>query len=657
MQKAIFISNFRSSISLQNRVDSIRDYIFEGSHNGASPYQVFILGDESVDPLSTKQPPLGCVITYTSPEDPNRAYDDDMNFEAILADMTDPMFANDCKIVVFDKEHKDASLEAFTSNFKMDMDPLDYETFKVGFEMSTISQESGNNNYYGLSAADIAGLEVDEFGEIVQKNTSSESDITSVTDVPAAPNSEDEDLSTVVDEKEQSEPTKPYTIKANELPDEPTPKKDESGSYVQDFYDELKRLMKDRMPTAQELAGVIAWMIMSHQKEPVIEDVTSEEDYSYQNAIPYVERPVSADTQFISSTESVSYKLEIDPETAKPFRFNVIDDILTGMGEFLSFKPKAAQIFTVKETEAFMRKIMKEGKEIHNHLNKKVFTGVNAGYRKKFQPATDICANYQRPPLAVMNAVRGIVIPILKCNLTFSETRDFFANDNLVSDFYWTVMHNIRHILIESKLAKYASLQILSFVQKPDTRYVGIVIDTGIQIVTPDEKESLIAAGKAASISVESAQPNIEVEEPTITEDQSMTDDEAFAAILGIKDDTSSPSDESSVTSDKTDDEDTTANVLDLLGVNVNKSEISTESSNDTNIPKLTGYELVEELSKTVKNDDELFNKMCEFKDYIGLNILNEAISINMMVKIKDGYESKNNPSVQSARSIKLLNI
>lgn len=674
MKKAIYISDFRRSIALQNRVESIRDYITTGSYTGPCPYQVFMLGDESVDPLSPKHSPLGCVITYESPSDPNDAIDSDSTFEMLLMDMTDPMFKDDAVVTVMDGTNiNDDAKSKFVAQFESVMDQIDLESFNLSFSTKNLGMEE--SGAYGLTAAEIANMSLGDDGEVVYKETEVPAidDVTDVPDVvdeqPESNNPEEPTPEPVTDDESEPESTKPYTVQAMEKEVDNT--EEHAGvKFFKDVYDEFCRLYKKTgVPSAEVVAGALAWFVNSKGVVPVkLDDVTGDEDYSYQNAIPYIERPTSDETQYIPSTESTSFKLEIDPETAKPFRFNVIDDILTGMGEFLGTKPKAAQILTVKETEAFMRKIMKEGVEVYDYLKKKVFTGIHTGYRKRFEPAKDICANYQRPPLAVMNAVRGLVIPVLRTTMTHQETTEFFSNGNLISEFYWTVMHNIRHILIEAKLAKYSSLQVLSFVQKPDIRYIAIVIDTGIQIVTPDEKEELLNSNKAASISIESVQPeNAPIEEPTEKEQitdtpddnaelhsEDLTPDMVFAMLNDTKNEVPEFKDNTVVEDESVDEP--TEDIMSILGMTTeDKTELSTESANNSS--ELTGYDLVKELANNCKTDDELFKAMCLNKDKVGYQILNEAVNINMMLKIKDGIKSANNPSVQSKRTIKILNI
>lgn len=664
MKKAIYISDFRRSIALQNRVESIRDYIATGSYTGSCPYQVFMLGDESVDPLSPKHSPLGCVITYESPSDPNEAVDSDSTFEMLLMDMTDPMFKDDAVVTVMDGiESNDEVRSKFIAQFESVMDQIDLESFNLTFSNKKVSMEE--SGAYGLTAAEIANMALGDDGEIIFGNDETPT-IDDVTDMPNVV--DDQGVEDKPENTQSSEPinvdepepdtTKPYSIQAMEKESKPSVIECAGTKFFNDVYDELCRLYKKAgVPSAETVAGALAWFINSKGAVSVkFDDVAGDEDYSYQNAIPYVERPTSDETQYIPSTESTAFKFEIDPETTKPFRFNVIDDILTGMGEFLGTKPKAAQILTIKETEAFMRKIMKEGVEVYEHLKKKVFTGVHSGYRNRFEPAKDICANYQRPPLVVMNAVRGLVIPVLRTTMTQQETSAFFSNGDLVAEFYWSVMHNIRHILIDAKLAKYSSLQVLSFVQKPDIRYIAIVIDTGIQIVTPSEKEALLDADKSTSISIESVQSETKPIIDTPVDDASLSPDDltpdmVFAMLNDTKNEVPEFKDNTVV------EDESTKDVMSILGITQEeKAELSVESVS-SDLPELTGYDLVKELANNCKTDDELFMAMCLNKDKVGHQILNEAVNINMMLKIKDGIKSANNPSVQSKRTIKILNI
>lgn len=374
-----------------------------------------------------------------------------------------------------------------------------------------------------------------------------------------------------------------------------------------------------------------------------VKDIMTEEDYNYMNAVPYVERVPESEVQEILSLEADNSIVVERDASAKPYEFSLTDDIVEGISNLFSKKPQTRIVMTVKEVEAFMRWVTRMGVSIKKELDKNVFKGVYSGYRKMFIPAKDACINYQRPPVAVTTATRGLIIPILEYKLRGNEISEFF-NSNITNDFYWTVLNKIlRDKLLDMNLLSRTSLTLGSFAQDPLHRYVFVWIETGIKIVTPAEKEAL---GNSAntSITVESIQPEVpQVEE---NKDGDTVSDDFFNSLVNEEDkeETVEKPEENQTIST----EDAITQTLTDLGIDVPEHTLP-------HIDKEKAEKLFDELSMESDSDDDLFEKILKHRSELGEEYVDLAINFNALRFNKTGVKLKNNPFVISRRRKRVL--
>lgn len=636
MKKAVFINNVKANLSVRNRAEAISEYIGAYSdENAPCPYQLIYL-----DPLSIfdeNKPSPALVLFESYDNDPDKLMKEQI-FTTIVNDISDPVFTETDDLEVF-TIGTDAPAEII-EGFKAKMTP--FTEAKPALEslndFLSNTNSTGGDLGYGLTAADLADVIEDE-------------GLTTVGTEEMMPTEEmlrdmgEEPITTleptdVVEIDEVIEPAPVPEPKEEEVP--ATPIVNSTSTFFNELEEELKRLNGGELPTANAIAAALLWFIRDKSN---IDDTVSEEDYSYQNAIAYVERPLDEQTQYVMTTESADgINYLVDKKDLEDVRKNIMSDLIDGLGEFLSGSPKAASILTIKECRAFMRKVNKCGLNILNRLKKTAFIGVNSGYKSKIKYTNDICENYQIPPLVTSDVVRGLAIPILSSSMTMDEVKTFFGNQDLINKVYATVMEEVYNVLVDAKLAKYSSLHYISFRQNPDKHYLVIIIETGVKLVTQDEKDRILAEANAPRYeSVQQDKPtdeNVTVSLESVIEttgeptEENM--DDVFAQIFDM-----------SETTEKEPVNEVTENLVEEPIEEVKpepKSEVS---------PSLEGMDLVRELAKSVTTDDELFEKMCEYKDKVGYECMNDALNYNMMAMVKDGIKINNNPTVQNSRLVR----
>lgn len=635
MKKAVFINNIKANLSVRNRAEAISEYIGAYSdENAPCPYQLIYL-----DPLSIfdENKPSPALVLFESYEnDPDRLMKEQI-FTTIVNDISDPVFAETDNLEVF-TIGTDVPVEMLES-FKAKLTPFNETTALESLNdfLSSDGSVAGDLGY-GLTAADLVDVMEDEGLNTVGTEEMMPSE-EMLRDMGEEPTNTLEPTD-VVEIDEVIEPTPVPEPKEEEVP--VPANTNPTSTFFSELEEELKRLNGGELPTANAIAAALLWFIRDKSN---IDDTVSEEDYSYQNAITYVERPLDDHTQYVMTTESADgINYLVDKKDLEDVRKNIMSDLIDGLGEFLSGSPKAASILTIKECRAFMRKVNKCGFNILNKLKKTAFTGVNSGYKSKIKYTNDICENYQIPPLVTSDVVRGLAIPILSSSMTMDEVRTFFGNQDLINKVYATVMEEVYNILVDAKLAKYSSLHYISFRQNPDKHYLVIIIETGVKLVTQDEKDRILAEANAPRYESAETKP---------------TDENTTASLESVIKTTGEPTEENM--------DDVFTQLFD-----VNKTveeepkpepmedkvqEVTQESKPEPKVeevsPSLEGMDLVRELAKSVNTDDELFDKMCEYKDKVGYECMNDALNYNMMVMVKDGIKINNNPTVQNNRLVR----
>ena len=300
MKKAIIIKNFDSSWGVQNRVESLVDW----SREGLVPYDIDINGNNALITIDSSK--------RTSYESAFQYNDDMLTLNAMLKDMNSPMFADDG--ITFNeidmesanpdqvKVFRDIAIES-VSSLGSDMLRVNF-----GIDMPSMTEELPKQEEHTPTAAELAAkaskmaedLDFTPDGPIPQYNSE-----TGEFETPGMENGSAQEIAEKIIETNPE--VDPAEVIAEAVPTA-TVKSEEQESSIPAIVDPREEFIKEFMEACKEyditpkalVACIMSIKSLANQsaiakddkEEPVApEDVTGSEDYSYQNAVPYVEDP------------------------------------------------------------------------------------------------------------------------------------------------------------------------------------------------------------------------------------------------------------------------------------------------------------------------------------------------------------------------------
>lgn len=301
MKKALIIKNFDSSWGVQNRVESLVDWAREG----LVPYEIDINGNDALITIDgTKRESYESAFQYN---------DDLITLDRMIKDMNSPMFADDgISVVEVDmdnatpeqiKSFRDIAVES-VSSLGSDMLRINF-----GIDMPSISEELPKPEEHTPSAAEIAAqaskmaedLDFTPDGPIPQYNSE-----TGEFETPGMENGSAQEIAEKIIESNPE--VDPAEVIAEAVPTATLKPEDEPQPLITKIVDPREVFVKEFMEACKEydvtpkalVACIMSIKALANQaavakddkEEPITpEDVTGSEDYSYQNAVPYVEDP------------------------------------------------------------------------------------------------------------------------------------------------------------------------------------------------------------------------------------------------------------------------------------------------------------------------------------------------------------------------------
>lgn len=300
MKKAIIIRNFDSSWGVQNRVESLVDW----SREGLVPYDIDINGNNALITIDSSK--------RTSYESAFQYNDDMLTLNAMIKDMNSPMFADDgITFTEIDMDNaNDVQVKAFRDVAIESVSSLGSDMLRVNFgiDMPHIDEELPKPEEHTPTAAEIAAqaskmaedLDFTPDGPIPQYNSE-----TGEFETPGMENGSAQEIAEKIIETNSE--VDPAEVIAEAVPTA-TLKPEEQDPHVVKIVDPKDVFIKELMEACKEyditpkalVACIMSIKALANQsaiakddkEEPITpEDVTGSEDYSYQNAVPYVEDP------------------------------------------------------------------------------------------------------------------------------------------------------------------------------------------------------------------------------------------------------------------------------------------------------------------------------------------------------------------------------
>lgn len=631
MKKAYIIKNYQSGWGIQNRVEALVDW----GRDGLTPYEIDILGQNALITVDDAK--------KASYESEYQWEQDIATMNGLLNDIQDPIFADDGQIlksIDMESTTPDA-VKDFTQFAIENCSTLGYDMLRpLGLDMPKSEEEP---EVASQSQTDRV-KELEAMAKSINLSNGME-DINKLTpDEPIEEYSRETDpllikAEHVTDESDPVNEPEPAPVPSEPVADAPAVEpavavavaSGSTGKIVdprKEFIDEFMDACKEYDITPKGLVSVIMSIKALANKAADVsnitaEDVTGEEDYTYSNAVPYVQNPHEKEPEIAEQGMNVpetedntsigTESIETNVEEVKEFGTTSTEafDNLNDESSFVSYDDYTEfdgcgpfLIHGIGETEytecstegLFSRKKKKSDNEVINDINK-----VCEDLKEVAKKAWEELKEKNQDLITKYGAFIKILLDIK--DVVFMEKRNIVLE---VADFYIKKANNeIVPDSTEEMILKQVSKASIGLAFGPFAQLASSEDKPGqtMLIMANDLRAHLIKYLKTQNLDIT---PAVELIEHELQG--------SYKLVVSFKD----------------------------------LPKISNESLTE-DIP------LIERLAKESADDNELFDKVLEHKSEIDYKIAMECVNTNMWNYFKTGERIVYDRSVSGQRIVRYI--